>query len=173
MEEYVILVDENDQPIGEMEKMEAHRQGLLHRAFSIFIFNSNQELLLQQRAFDKYHCGGLWTNTCCSHPRVNEFNADAAHRRIEEDMGFDCELNYAFNFIYKSVFDSGLVEHEFDHVFVGHSDIRPKINLAEVASFRYVSLDKLSEEILHNPDQFTPWLKLCLAKVKEYLDRTA
>ncbi|PWS29137.1 isopentenyl-diphosphate delta-isomerase [Pedobacter yonginense] len=165
MTEQVILVDQNDLPIGHMEKMEAHVKGELHRAFSIFIFNFNNELLLQQRALDKYHSGGLWTNTCCSHQRVGESNMDAANRRLFEEMGMRCNLEYGFNFIYKAHFESGLIEHEFDHVFFGISDDLPVINKDEVESYRYVNLASLKLDIDSHPEMYTPWLKICLDKV--------
>ena len=126
--EKVILVDKNDRQVGLMEKQEAHIKGLLHRAFSIFIFNTKNELLLQKRATQKYHSGGLWTNTCCSHPRENESTIDAAYRRLNEEMGMICDLKFKFNFIYKAKLDNNLYEHELDHVFFGFSDSTPKIN---------------------------------------------
>ncbi|RNL52414.1 isopentenyl-diphosphate Delta-isomerase [Pedobacter jejuensis] len=167
MTEQVILVDNNDLPIGQMEKLEAHTKGLLHRAFSIFIFNSKNELLLQQRAFSKYHSGGLWTNTCCSHPRLGEDNIDAAIRRLDEEMGMNCALKYAFNFTYKAAFPDGLIEHELDHVFFGFTDEIPKINREEVQDFQYLTLDELRNQITKKPEMFTPWLKICLERVAE------
>lgn len=167
MEEQVILVDTYDLPKGKMEKIEAHEKGLLHRAFSVFIFNSKNELLLQQRAKDKYHSSGLWTNTCCSHPRWGESNLDAAKRRLKEEMGMECDLRYGFNFIYKSEFEDGLIEHELDHVFFGISDELPHINKTEVENFRYMSLKDLQKEIQNNPTAYTTWLKICLNKVIE------
>ena len=139
--EKVILVDKHDRQMGLMEKQEAHVKGLLHRAFSIFIFNKDNKLLLQKRAFKKYHSGGLWTNTCCSHPRENETTIDAAHRRLNEEMGMECKLELKFNFIYKAQLDNNLYEHEFDHVFFGFSNDLPKINKLEVDSYKYESLD--------------------------------
>ncbi len=165
MQEQVILVDVQDQAIGLMEKLEAHKKGLLHRAFSVFIFNSKRELLLQQRAFDKYHASGLWTNTCCSHQRVGESDLAAAHRRLQEEMGLSCELRYAFNFIYKASLDNGLTEHEFDHVFIGHSDQLPVINAKEVADYKYADLNWLKQDIIQKPHLYTPWLKICLDKI--------
>lgn len=167
MEEQVILVDTYDLPQGKMEKIEAHEKGLLHRAFSVFIFNSKNELLLQQRAKDKYHSSGLWTNTCCSHPRWGESNLDAAKRRLKEEMGMQCDLRYGFNFIYKSEFEDGLIEHELDHVFFGISDELPHINKTEVENFRYINLQDLQIEINNNPSNYTTWLKICLDKVIE------
>lgn len=169
--EKVILVDRNDVPHGQMEKLEAHKKGLLHRAFSVFIFNSNNELLLQQRSKGKYHSAGLWTNTCCSHPRVGENNLDAANRRLDEEMGMTCDLKYAFNFLYKADFEDGLTEHEFDHVFMGYSDVEPVINNDEVERFRYINLESLKKDIKLNPDRYTSWLKICLDKVVEHISK--
>lgn len=168
MEEHVILVDEFDLPQGKMEKLEAHQKGALHRAFSVFVFNDDQELLLQQRAKTKYHSGGLWTNTCCSHPREGESNLAAAERRLKEEMGMSCELLYAFNFLYKAEFEDGLIEHELDHVFFGKSNSKPQINGVEVEDFRYVKLQDLKEDIEMNPNMYTPWLRICLNKVIEH-----
>lgn len=169
MVEHVILVDENDLPQGQMEKLEAHEKGVLHRAFSVFIFNSKNELLLQKRAQHKYHSGGLWTNTCCSHPRVGEDNLEAANRRLMEEMGIGSVLNYLFNFTYKVKFDDGLTEHELDHVFYGLCDDLPVINPEEVAAYRYLSLSDLKKDIELHPDRYTSWLKICLDKVVEHL----
>lgn len=169
MQELVILVDKFDNPIGTMEKLEAHQKGLLHRAFSVFIFNSKHELLLQKRALNKYHSAGLWTNTCCSHPRVNEDNLAAANRRLLEEMGLSCQLAYAFNFLYKSKLEEGLIEHEFDHVFVGYSDEIPKINLSEVADYQYITIENLKEDIKLNPLNYTTWFKICLNQVIEQI----
>lgn len=168
MEEQIILVDTQDTAIGVMEKLAAHQEGRLHRAFSVFIFNANGELLMQKRALDKYHSAGKWTNTCCSHPRPNELTLDAAKRRLQEEMGMNCELTYGFNFLYKAVFTNDLTEHEFDHVFFGLSDETPIINPEEVASFKYVKLETLNKDIIENPDNYTIWLKLCLNKVLDF-----
>lgn len=173
MEEQVILVDGNDLQVGQMEKMEAHQKGLLHRAFSVFIFNSKNELLLQQRAFDKYHSGGLWTNTCCSHPRIGESNLDGANRRLMEEMGMQADLKWVFDFTYRAEFESGLVEHELDHVFFGQSDLLPVINRNEVETFKYVNLEALKDELQLNPQDYTPWLKICLEKVMEHFTSEA
>jgi len=161
MNEQVLLVDDKDNPIGVMEKMEAHRKGALHRAFSIFIFNSTGELLLQQRASDKYHSGGKWTNTCCSHPRPGEETLDAATRRLQEEMGMSCDLTYGFQFYYKAEFDNGLIEHEIDHVFFGLSDSIPVLNPSEVQNYQYKSLIDLKKDIQESPEKFTPWFKIC------------
>lgn len=169
MTEQVVLVNENDEPLGLMEKLEAHQKGILHRAFSIFLFNSNSELLLQQRAAAKYHCPLLWTNTCCSHPRENETNLAAAQRRLKEEMGLSTELSHAFHFIYKAEFSNGLIEHELDHVFIGTSDTPPTINPEEVNNFNYVSLDWLQQDMLSNPNEYTPWFKIALPRVMEKL----
>ena len=166
--EFVVLVDEQDNAIGTMEKQQAHVEGVLHRAFSIFIFNSEKKLLLQKRASSKYHCGGLWTNTCCSHPRENETVLDAANRRLEEEMGMSCNLQSIFSFVYKAEFENGLTEHEFDHVFFGESNSTPTINLEEVEDFRYVGMEELQIEINENPTHFTPWFLIALDRVKEF-----
>ena len=166
--EFVVLVDEQDNAIGTMEKQQAHVEGVLHRAFSIFIFNSEKKLLLQKRASSKYHCGGLWTNTCCSHPRENETVLDAANRRLEEEMGMSCNLRSIFSFVYKAEFENGLTEHEFDHVFFGESNSTPTINLEEVEDFRYVGMEELHIEINENPAHFTPWFLIALDRVKEF-----
>ncbi len=158
--EYVILVNENDQEIGKMEKQEAHEKGLLHRAFSVFIFNDQKELLLQQRALTKYHSAGLWTNTCCSHPRVNETIVQAAHRRLQEEMGFDCFLEVKTSFIYKADFDNGLTEHEFDHVLVGNFNGEVIINPTEVASYKWVAIDWLKQDMMKNPNNYTAWFTI-------------
>jgi isopentenyl-diphosphate delta-isomerase len=162
MQEHIILVNEQDEPVGTEEKLKAHELGLLHRAFSIFIFNSKGELMLQQRALHKYHCGGLWTNTCCSHPRVGEGTAAAAHRRLQEEMGFDCELREVFSFVYKVPFTNGLTEHEFDHVFVGTYDADPVLNPEEAASWKWISPTNLQAAIAADPDSYTYWLKVAL-----------
>ncbi len=171
-EEKVILVNENDEPQGLMEKMEAHEKGLLHRAFSIFIFNKKGELMIQQRAFHKYHSGGEWANTCCSHQRDGETTLEAAHRRLHEEMGFDTDLVEVFSFIYKAKLDKGLYEHEYDHVLFGFYDGEPAINPEEVSDWKYISIDELQEDIRNHPDKYTPWLKIALAEVIEHLEKT-
>lgn len=165
--EYVILVDELDNAIGKMEKQQAHKEGALHRAFSIFIFNSEKKLLLQKRAIDKYHCGGLWTNTCCSHPREDETILDAANRRLQEEMGLKCVLKKEFSFVYNAALENGLTEYEFDHVLLGETDDQPTINEEEVSEFRFVQLNDLQIEISKSPEIFTPWFLLALNKVLE------
>ena len=169
MTEHVILVDAHDRELGLMEKMEAHQKGLLHRAFSIFILNDKKELLLQKRAYDKYHSGGLWTNTCCSHPRTNEDVEDAAHRRLMEEMGFDCSLNKILDFIYKAEFSDGLTEHEFDHVFIGYYNDNPVINPQEVADYKWMPLDDVKRDIFENPDLYTEWFKIVFERFYQYV----
>jgi isopentenyl-diphosphate Delta-isomerase len=163
--EHVILVDENDIEIGQMEKLRAHESGDLHRALSVFLFNSKGELLLQQRALAKYHSPGLWTNTCCSHPRPGEQSKDAAVRRLQEEMGMSCLLEKSFDFIYRAEFENGLIEHELDHVFIGRSDNKPVINPAEVENWKYISKENLVADIHNNPDHYTVWFKICLQRV--------
>ena len=158
----VILVDKNDEEIGIEEKVKAHQEGKLHRAFSIFIFNSKGQLLLQRREKTKYHCGGLWSNTCCSHPRPGETLKDATHRRLKEEMGFDCEIKKSFHFVYQVEFNNGLIENEYDHVFIGKFDGDPNPNPDEVDAWKWVSIDGLKEDIDKNPEQYTPWLKIII-----------
>lgn len=168
MNEQLILVDEEDNETGTLDKLSVHQKGLLHRAFSVFIFNSKDELLLQQRAAGKYHSALLWSNTCCSHPLHNENISDTIGRRLLEEMGLQCHTHFAFSFIYKSLFENGLTEHEYDHVYVGRSDELPKPNPEEVKDYRYISLRKLEEEISANPQSFSEWLKISLPGVKHY-----
>lgn len=163
--EEVVLVDENDREVGTMEKMEAHRKGLLHRAFSVFIFNEKGEMLLQQRALSKYHSGGLWTNTCCSHPRQGEPVLKAAKRRLVEEMGLNCEIDSAFSFTYKAHLDNDLVEHELDHVFTGTSNHTPLLNPDEAASYKYIAPTDLLKWVDEEPEAFTAWFKICLPRV--------
>jgi isopentenyl-diphosphate Delta-isomerase len=168
--EYVILVDENDIETGIMEKMEAHRKALLHRAISVFIFNFRGEWLLQQRAFDKYHSGGLWTNACCSHPSPGETTLAAANRRLAEEMGIDAQLESLFRFQYHATLESGITEHEIDHVFTGITDREPVINREEANDWRYVSTHQLSEEIKAAPENFTVWFKIIFEQVRDHLN---
>ena len=163
--EYVILVDEQDNDIGVMEKMKAHQDGLLHRAFSVFIFNDQDELLLQQRAISKYHSGGLWTNTCCSHPRPNEPIKDAANRRLFEEMGMSCDLKIKTSFIYKTPFDNGLTEHELDYVLIGKTNENPQVNKEEVESYKWMLVKDIKKDISDNPDHYTSWFKIALEKL--------
>ena len=160
MKEQVILVDEQDNPIGLMEKMEAHEKALLHRAFSVFVFNDKKELMLQQRAADKYHSPLLWTNTCCSHQRSGETNLAAGKRRLYEEMGFVCELKEVFSFIYKAPFDNGLTEHELDHVMVGNFNESPRINKEEVESYKWMGLEAVKKDIEECPEIYTAWFKI-------------
>lgn len=167
-DEYLILVDENDKAWGKLEKQLVHELGLLHRAFSIFIFNSSGQLLLQQRAAAKYHSGGLWTNTCCSHPRFGEELNNAVERRLMEEMGMECEMQPAFSFIYNAALDKGLTEHEYDHVFVGISDEVPVPDHEEVMNWRYADPVLLELELMQHPERFTEWFKLCFGRVMEH-----
>jgi isopentenyl-diphosphate Delta-isomerase len=168
--EEVILVNEKDEATGSIEKMAAHEKALLHRAFSIFILNDNGELLLQQRAHSKYHSGGLWTNTCCSHPRPGETNEAAATRRLFEEMGFTTTLNKAFSFIYKANFENGLTEYEYDHVFVGKYLGKIEPNTTEVAAYKYTSIAELETDILNHPRAYTAWFKIAFPKFKHWLE---
>jgi isopentenyl-diphosphate delta-isomerase len=168
--EHVILVDEKDIAIGVMEKMEAHEKALLHRAFSVFIFNNKGEILLQQRSLRKYHSGGLWTNTCCSHPRPNEDILQAAHRRLQEEMGFDTELTKAFTFIYKAEFSNGLTEHEFDHVFIGTYNGLIEPNFDEVESHAFRSIEIIQASFIKHNDFFTEWFLIAFPKVVNWLE---
>ncbi len=164
-ENHVILVDEQDQPLGSMEKMEAHKKGVLHRAFSVFIFNDKGELLLQKRASTKYHSAGLWTNTCCSHPYPGEDTLAAANRRLKEEMGMDTVLIHKTSFVYKTPFDNGLTEHEFDHVFIGSCNENPVLNEDEAGDYKWISLGEVKEEIKKFPENYTSWFKIALEKV--------
>lgn len=157
MEEQVILVDTQDNPIGLMPKMEAHEKGVLHRAFSVFILNDAGELMLQQRALHKYHSPGLWTNTCCSHQRDGETNIAAGKRRLQEEMGFETELREVTSFIYKAPFDNGLTEHELDHIMIGRYNDAPNINLDEVANWKWMPIDAVREDINQHPENYTVW----------------
>lgn len=166
MEEYVILVDENDRQTGVMEKLKAHREARLHRAISVFVFNDRQELLLQQRSASKYHSPLLWTNTCCSHPRPGEAAAEAAQRRLKEEMSLDCRLSHRFTFIYKADLDQGLTEYEFDHIFFGRTNVMPLPDPLEAAGWRYAGLDEIDADIQENPAKYTAWLMLMMEKIK-------
>jgi isopentenyl-diphosphate delta-isomerase len=158
--EQVILVTEDDTPIGLMEKMEAHEKALLHRAFSVFVFNDKGELLLQQRAAEKYHSPLLWANTCCSHQRDGESNIEAGTRRLQEEMGFTCNLKESFSFTYKAPFDNGLTEHELDHVMIGYYNEEPKINKEEVASSKWMKIEEIKKDIDKQPEIYTEWFKI-------------
>ena len=165
----VVLVNEHDDEIGFMPKLEAHQKGVLHRAFSVFIFNSKGEVLLQQRAFGKYHSEGLWSNTCCSHPLPHESTASGAMRRLQEEMGLQAPLTFLYSFLYKVDLENGLTEHELDHVFWGTSDHEPIINTAEASNYKYVSVEDLKADLKHNPNRYTEWLKICFEDVIEKL----
>jgi isopentenyl-diphosphate delta-isomerase len=158
----VILVNEFDEEIGSMEKLEAHQKGLLHRAFSVFVFNSKKELLLQKRALGKYHSEGLWTNTCCSHPSPNETIENAAVRRLKEEMGYSCTVIKTFSFIYDVALDNELIEHELDHVVIGISDENPVLNPAEASDFDWKSIDSIKNEMDLFPENYTSWFKIIL-----------
>lgn len=164
-EEKVILVDNEDNPVGTKAKMQAHLNGDLHRAISILIYNTKGEMLLQQRALSKYHTPGLWTNACCSHPRPGENNADAAARRLKEEMSLDTELKEVFTFVYQAHFDNGLTEHEFDHVFFGITDKDPDINPDEACDFRWVTMARLLQDVAVNPDNYTIWFRIILQEI--------
>lgn len=169
-EEHVILVNENDEQIGTMPKMEAHEKAMLHRAFSVFVFNDKNELMLQQRAAHKYHSPNLWTNTCCSHQKVGETNIQAGRRRLNEEMGFETELKDTISFIYKAPFDNGLTEHEFDHILVGHYENVPKINPDEVAAWKWMSLENVKEDISLHPEFYTEWFKIIFDKFYQHIN---
>lgn len=165
----VILVDEQDNAVGTMGKIEVHEKAALHRAFSIFIFNDKGELLLQKRAANKYHSAGLWTNTCCSHPRPGEDTLTAAKKRLEEEMGFSVPLTKVFSFIYKASFDNGLTEYEYDHVFTGIHNGLVHPNPHEVSDYCYQSLREIKDNIKMQPGHFTEWFKIALPKLERFL----
>ena len=165
----VILVDENDNEIGAGEKIKTHKEGKLHRAFSIFVFNSKGELLLQRRAKSKYHSGGLWSNTCCSHPEVGESLEKTVHRRLKEEMGFDCELKEILSFTYRTKLDNGLIENEYDHVFVGNFDGEPSPDPEEVDEWKWIDVKELKKDIQENPNNYTYWLRVSIEKVISHL----
>ena len=171
-EEQVILVNEKDEQIGLMPKMEAHEKALLHRAFSVFVFNDKNELMLQQRALGKYHSPGLWTNTCCSHQREGESNIEAGKRRLQEEMGFTADLEETTSFIYKAPFDNGLTEHEFDHILIGYFNEEPAINPDEVASWKWMSLEAVKADISQHPSLYTEWFKIIFDKFYKHINVT-
>lgn len=164
--EFVQLVDERDKAVGRMEKLEAHRQAKLHRAVSVFVFNSDGALLLQQRALHKYHSGALWTNTCCTHPRPEEQHAEAALRRLREEMGMSANLEYQFPFLYRAAIDAELTEYEYDHIYFAHSDVLPQPNPDEVMDFAYVPLPELEIQMRREPGLYTEWFKLLFDRIK-------
>lgn len=170
VEEKVILVDTNDNPIGLMNKLEAHEKAVLHRAFSVFILNDKNELMLQQRAHLKYHSPLLWTNTCCSHQRENETNIQAGTRRLREEMGFETELKEMFHFIYKAPFDNGLTEHELDHVMLGNYNDTPFINKDEVESWKWMKIEDVKNDMIMNPNLYTVWFKIIFEEFYHHFD---
>jgi isopentenyl-diphosphate delta-isomerase len=172
-ENYVILVDEKDNPLGTMEKIEAHEKARLHRAFSVFIYNSKNELMLQQRALTKYHTPGLWTNTCCSHQKLEESNIEAGKRRLQEEMGFSTELKETISFIYKAPFENGLTEHEFDYILVGEYENGPQPNPDEVNDWKWMSLDDIENDINKNPNLYTEWFKIIFEKHKSEMVKSS
>ena len=165
MEERVILVDEADRELGTEGKLRAHREARLHRAFSVFLFDAEGRMLLQRRAAEKYHSGGLWTNTCCSHPRPGEEVGAAARRRLEEEMGLRCELERAFTFVYRAELDDGLWEHEYDHVFIGSVDVDPEPDPAEVEGWRWVAVEEVEREMEAHPERFTIWFRIAFDRL--------
>ena len=169
-EEQVILVNEYDKQIGLMPKLEAHEKAVLHRAFSVFVFNNKNELMLQQRALNKYHSPGLWTNTCCSHQRDGESNLQAGIRRLQEEMGFVTPLKETISFIYKAPFDNGLTEHELDHIMVGSYEDAPIINPDEVADWKWMPLEDVKQDIDDNPQLYTAWFKIIFEKFYEHIN---
>lgn len=171
-EEYVILVNEKDQEIGLMPKLEAHQKAVLHRAFSVFIFNSENELMLQQRASNKYHSPNLWTNTCCSHQRSGESNIQAGTRRLYEEMGFTTSLKEITSFIYKAPFDNGLTEHELDHIMVGYYNEDPVINSDEVEDWKWMKIEDVKKDISLNPDLYTAWFKIIFKNFYNHLNNS-
>ena len=170
IEEKVILVNEHDEQIGLMPKLEAHEKAQLHRAFSIFILNSKNEVMLQQRASQKYHSPLLWTNTCCSHQREGESNIQAGNRRLMEEMGFSTELKELFHFIYKAPFDNGLTEHELDHVMVGYFDGEPEINPEEVENWKWMDIDAIKDDMQIHPEKYTVWFKIIFDEFYHFLE---
>jgi len=172
-EELVLLVNERDEPVGTMGKLKAHQEGALHRAFSVFLFDGEGRLLMQRRAPGKYHSAGLWTNTCCSHPRPGEPVADAARRRLNEEMGIDVPIEHRFSFLYKASFDNGLHEHELDHVFFGCCSGEPEPATEEADDWKYLHPDTLDADLVAHPERYTVWLRECWSRVRAELARTA
>lgn len=169
LEELVVLVDHNDREVGLMPKTEAHQKAMLHRAISVFVFNTDGQWLIQRRALSKYHSAGLWTNTCCTHPLPNETNVEAANRRLMQEMGMSCELSEIFNFIYKEKLDNELTEYELDHVFIGISDVTPVPNAAEVMDYKYVLVDEILKHIQESPSEYTVWFKKIVDQVAAHV----
>lgn len=170
LEEQVILVNEKDEPIGLMPKMQAHEEARLHRAFSVFVLNDKNEIMLQQRAAHKYHSPLLWTNTCCSHQRNGETNIEAGKRRLQEEMGFEVPLKEVFSFIYKAPFDNGLTEHEFDHVMIGYSNAEPVINTDEVENWKWMTAQAIKEDMQKQPEVYTEWFKIIFDQFYHYIE---
>lgn len=169
-EENVILVNQNDEQIGLMPKLEAHEKAVLHRAFSVFVLNNKNELMLQQRAKHKYHSPLLWTNTCCSHQRDGETNLQAGNRRLYEEMGFGTKLKELFHFIYKAPFDNGLTEHELDHVMIGYYDEAPKTNPEEVENWKWMPIEEVRKDMQLHPEVYTVWFKIIFDKFYHYIE---
>jgi isopentenyl-diphosphate delta-isomerase len=169
-EEEVILVDKSDQQIGLMPKLEAHQKAILHRAFSVFILNKNNQIMLQQRAHQKYHSPLLWTNTCCSHQRNGESNIEAGNRRLFEEMGFNTELKELFHFIYKAPFDNGLTEHELDHVMIGYYEDQPQVDHEEVEDWKWMGIEEIKQDVQLNPDIYTVWFKIIFEEFYHFLE---
>ena len=170
IEENVILVNNEDEQIGLMPKLEAHEKALLHRAFSVFVLNSKNEIMLQQRAHHKYHSPLLWTNTCCSHQREGESNTQAGTRRLFEEMGFKTDLKELFHFIYKAPFDNGLTEHELDHVMIGYYDEKPEINPEEVEAWKWMTIEEVKSDMLLQPEIYTVWFKIIFDEFYHFLE---
>ncbi|MFK5879770.1 MAG: isopentenyl-diphosphate Delta-isomerase [Flavobacteriaceae bacterium] len=170
-EEQVILVNENDEQLGLMPKMEAHEKAMLHRAFSVFTFNKKGELLMQQRAASKYHSPLLWTNTCCSHQRDGESNIEAGKRRLQEEMGFVCDLKEVFSFVYKAPFDNGLTEHELDHVMVGAFNKNPIINREEVENFKWMTVEDVKRDMASHPEIYTAWFRIIFDRYYKFISK--
>lgn len=168
-EEKVILVSPDDEVIGTMPKMEAHEKAVLHRAFSVFVLNDSGEIMLQQRAAQKYHSPLLWANTCCSHQRMGESNIEAGRRRLQEEMGFDTELQELFSFIYKAPFDNGLTEHELDHVLLGRFNGKPNINPDEVHAWKWMKPRDIKKDLTDQPEQYTAWFRIIFDRFHQYL----
>ncbi len=168
MNEFLILVDENDKELGKSEKMVTHQLGLLHRAFSVFLFNPNGELLLQQRSDSKYHSAGLWSNSCCSHPNYGEKLPTAIERRLLEELGMKCKTTFAFSFLYKAELAGDIIEHEFDHVYFGVTNDLPMPTLSEVQNWKYLDLNSLEQDLNLHSERYTAWLKICFPAVKKF-----
>jgi isopentenyl-diphosphate delta-isomerase len=173
MNENVVLVDKNDQQIGVIEKIAAHKEGILHRAFSVFIFNSQGKMLLQRRFDNKYHSGGLWSNACCGHPLPNEITGQAAHRRLKEELGFDCRLEELFQLLYKTDVGNDLIEHEYDHVFSGDYDLKIKPNPKEISEIRWMNIREVSSDVKKNSDKYTSWFRIIFPKLCQRLRKIA